>query len=216
MRILVGLLVVGLLANSAQAQLVETTFNGQKVQGTVIDGDTIPWVFLDEILVMDKPTFTDVEARKRYLLLRRRVLKVYPYAKAAGERLDSLNMRLASEKSARKRARYTKQYQKFLEERFEAELRKLTRSEGQILCKLVYRETDQTVFKLIREYRNWLTAVGWSVTGSWYDINIRKEYDPKGNDEDALIERILLRSFALGELKERVPLDVHVKPKARP
>jgi hypothetical protein len=84
------------------------------------------------------------------------------------------------------------------------------------LCKLVYRETDQTVFKLIREYRNWLTAVGWSVTGSWYDINIRKEYDPKGNDEDALIERILLRSFALGELKERVPLDVHGKPKARP
>ena len=198
-----------------QAQLVETVFNGKKVQGTVIDGDTIPWVFLDEILVLDKPTFTDVEARKRYLLLRRRVLKVYPYAKAAGERLDSLNMRLAKEKSARKRAKYTKQYQKFLEERFEAELRKLTRSEGQILCKLVYRETDQTVFKLIREYRNWLTAVGWSVTGSWYDINIRKEYDPKGNDEDALIERILLRSFALGELKERVPLDVNGKPHPR-
>jgi len=198
-----------------QAQLVETTFNGKKVQGTVIDGDTIPWVFLDEILVMDKPTFTDVEARKRYLLLRRRVLKVYPYAKAAGERLDSLNMRLAKEKSARKRAKYTKQYQKFLEERFEAELRKLTRSEGQILCKLVYRETDQTVFKLIREYRNWLTAVGWSVTGSWYDINIRKEYDPKGDDEDALIERILLRSFAMGELKERVPLDVNGKPQPR-
>jgi hypothetical protein len=198
-----------------QAQLVETTFNGKKVQGTVIDGDTIPWVFLDEILVMDKPTFTDVEARKRYLLLRRRVLKVYPYAKAAGERLDSLNMRLAKEKSARKRARYTKKYQDFLEQRFEAELRKLTRSEGQILCKLVYRETDQTVFKLIRQYRNWLTAVGWSVTGSWYDINIRKEYDPKGDDEDALIERILLRSFAMGELKERVPLDVNGKLQPR-
>jgi hypothetical protein len=198
-----------------QAQLVETTFNGKKVQATIIDGDTIPWVFLDEILVTDKPTFTDVEARKRYLLLRRRVLKVYPYAKAAGERLDSLNMRLAKEKSARKRAKYTKQYQKFLEERFEAELRKLTRSEGQILCKLVYRETDQTVFKLIRQYRNWLTAVGWSVTGSWYDINIRKEYDPKGDDEDALIERILLRSFAMGELKERVPLDVNGKPQSR-
>jgi hypothetical protein len=198
-----------------QAQLVETTFNGKKVQATIIDGDTIPWVFLDEILVTDKPTFTDVEARKRYLLLRRRVLKVYPYAKAAGERLDSLNMRLAKEKSARKRAKYTKQYQKFLEERFEAELRKLTRSEGQILCKLVYRETDQTVFKLIRQYRNWLTAVGWSVTGSWYDINIRKEYDPKGDDEDALIERILLRSFAMGELKERVPLDVNGKLQPR-
>ncbi|MDP5014748.1 MAG: DUF4294 domain-containing protein [Schleiferiaceae bacterium] len=213
MRTIAALLLA--LTVPLQAQLVETMFNGKKVQATVINGDTIPWVFLDEILVMDKPTFTDVEARKRYLLLRRRVLKVYPYAKAAGERLDSLNMRLAKEKSARKRAKYTKQYQKFLEERFEAELRKLTRSEGQILCKLVYRETDQTVFKLIRQYRNWLTAVGWSVTGSWYDINIRKEYDPKGDDEDALIERILLRSFAMGELKERVPLDVTGKPQPR-
>lgn len=213
MRTIAALLLA--LTVPLQAQLVETMFNGKKVQATVINGDTIPWVFLDEILVMDKPTFTDVEARKRYLLLRRRVLKVYPYAKAAGERLDSLNMRLAKEKSARKRAKYTKQYQKFLEERFEAELRKLTRSEGQILCKLVYRETDQTVFKLIRQYRNWLTAVGWSVTGSWYDINIRKEYDPKGDDEDALIERILLRSFAMGELKERVPLDVNGKPQPR-
>ena len=118
MRTIAALLLA--LTVPLQAQLVETMFNGKKVQATVINGDTIPWVFLDEILVMDKPTFTDVEARKRYLLLRRRVLKVYPYAKAAGERLDSLNMRLAKEKSARKRAKYTKQYQKFLEERFEA------------------------------------------------------------------------------------------------
>lgn len=82
-------------ALSLGAQEVPTTYNGQNGQGSVIEGDTIPWVFLDEILVVDKPTFTDVEARKRYLLLRRRVMKVYPYAKAAGERLDSLNMRLA-------------------------------------------------------------------------------------------------------------------------
>jgi hypothetical protein len=207
-----GLLLMGW---GAWAQEVPTTYKGEKGKGSVIEGDTIPWVFLDEILVVDKPTFTDVEARKRYLLLRRRVLKVYPYAKVAGERLDSLNMRLAREKSARKRARYTKQYQDFLEQRFEAELRKLTRSEGQILCKLVYRETDQTVFQLIREYRNWFTAVGWSVTGSWYDINIRKEYDPKHNQEDALIEKILRRSFALGDLKERIPMDVHGKPRPR-
>ena len=79
----------------------------------------------------------------------------------------------------------------------------------------MYRETDQTVFQLIREYRNWFTAVGWSVTGSWYDINIRKEYDPKHNQEDALIEKILRRSFALGDLKERIPMDVHGKPRPR-
>ena len=201
--------------SSAKAQEVQTNYNGQKGQGSVIEGDTIPWVFLDEILIVDKPTFTDVEARKRYLLLRRRVMKVYPYAKAAGERLDSLNLNLAREKSARKRTKYTKRYQEFLEQRFEAELRKLTRSEGQILCKLVYRETDQTVFQLVGKYRNWITAVGWSVTGSWFDINIRKEYDPVGNQEDVLIEKILRRSFAMGDLTERIPMDTEGKLKPR-
>ena len=46
-----------------------------------------------------------------------------------------------------------------------------------------------------------------SVTGSWFDINIRKEYDPVGNQEDVLIEKILRRSFAMGDLSERIPMD---------
>ncbi len=46
-------------------------------------------------------------------------------------------------------------------------------------------------------------------------FGIRKEYDPKHNQEDALIEKILRRSFALGDLKERIPMDVHGKPRPR-
>jgi hypothetical protein len=56
-----GLLLMGW---GAWAQEVPTTYKGEKGKGSVIEGDTIPWVFLDEILVVDKPTFTDVEARK--------------------------------------------------------------------------------------------------------------------------------------------------------
>jgi hypothetical protein len=40
---------------AAKAQEVQTNYNGQKGQGSVIEGDTIPWVFLDEILIVDKP-----------------------------------------------------------------------------------------------------------------------------------------------------------------
>ena len=82
-------------------------------------------------------------------------------------------------------------------------MHKLTVSEGQILCKLVYRETHQTVFDLIREYRSWIQAVGWNVTASWWDISIKKSYEPTQVEEDAWIEKILLQAFANGQLQPR-------------
>jgi hypothetical protein len=182
---------------------IEIIYEGEKSKASVIGQDTIPWVFLDEIMVLDKPTFSDAEARLNYLRLKRRVIKVYPYAKGMGERLDSLNMKLAQEKNYFKRKRLTKRYQKYLANRFEPELHKLTVSEGQILCKLIYRETHTTVFQIVREYRSWIQAVGWSATAAWWDIRIKEEYEPSKVEEDALIERILQSAFASGQLTPR-------------
>jgi hypothetical protein len=172
---------------------------------TVIEGDTVPWDVLDEVLVISKPTFDNREARKRYYILRRKVMKVYPYAVIAGNKLDSLNLKLDSITKKRKRKKYIKRYQKFLEEKFEPELRELTRSEGQILSKLIYRETGMTVHELIKQYRSGWSAFWWNTTASWYDIDIKKPYNPMANDEDRLIENILQRSFSQGLLQERVP-----------
>jgi hypothetical protein len=172
---------------------------------TVIEGDTVPWDVLDEVLVISKPTFDNREARKRYYILRRKVMKVYPYAVIAGNKLDSLNLKLDSITKKRKRKKYIKHYQKFLEEKFEPELRELTRSEGQILSKLIYRETGMTVHELIKQYRSGWSAFWWNTTASWYDIDIKKPYNPMANDEDRLIENILQRSFSQGLLQERVP-----------
>jgi hypothetical protein len=174
----------------------EQEIDPSKSQFSVIDGDTIARLLLDDILVLDNPIFSDPEARRRYYLLRRRVLKVYPYAKGMGERLDSLNLRLKEEPRYWKRKKMIRKYHKNLKDRFEPELHKLTVSEGQILCKLVYRETEYTIFDIIKSYKNTLSAMLWRITASWWDISIRKEYLPNSNQEDALIEKILLRAFA--------------------
>jgi hypothetical protein len=174
----------------------EQEIDPSKSQFSVIDGDTIARLLLDDILVLDNPIFSDPEARRRYYLLRRRVLKVYPYAKGMGERLDSLNLRLKEEPRYWKRKKMIRKYHKNLKDRFEPELHKLTVSEGQILCKLVYRETEYTIFDIIKSYKNTLSAILWRITASWWDISIRKEYLPNSNQEDALIEKILLRAFA--------------------
>jgi hypothetical protein len=188
-----------------RAQVVDTlsTFDDPSSILTgqlVVDGDTIPWTLLDEVLFVPRPTLDDLQARRNYYLLKRKVRKVYPYVREAAIRMDSVNLALESIDGNRQRKKYLKSYQKFLEERFEPELRKLTRSEGQILSKLIYRETETSVYDIIKTYRGGIAARLWSMTAWWYDINLKRPYDPVGDAEDKLIENILLREFIAGRL----------------
>ncbi len=176
------------------------------LEAIIVEGDTIPIIILDEVLLVDKPTFTTDEARRRYYILRRKVIKVYPYAVIAGNKLDSLNLTLAKETSRRKKRRLIKAYQEFLEERFEDELRKLTHSEGQILSKLIYRETGMTSYDLISEYRSGFRAFAWNIVANFNKISLKTPYKPEEDEEDKLIEAILQRSFTNELLKERVPI----------
>jgi|TARA_B110001452_G_scaffold150225_3_gene125019 hypothetical protein len=188
-----------------QAQQIDTLSmttesNSPLLGQLVVDGDTVPWSVLDEMLFVAKPTLSDFQARRNYYILMKKVGRVYPYVREAALRMDSVNMQLEGIDRRRQRRKYTKSYQKYLEERFEPELRKLTRSEGQILSKLVYRETHTSVYQIIRTYRNGLSARFWSMTAWWYDIDLKRPYDPENDAEDRLIENILQRKFISGEL----------------
>lgn len=190
---------------TAQGQQVDTLSKTPESSGAlmgqlVVDGDTVPWSVLDEMLFVAKPTLSDFQARRNYYILMKKVGRVYPYVREAALRMDSVNMKLEGIKRKRQRRKYAKSYQKYLEERFEPELRKLTRSEGQILSKLIYRETHISVYEIIKTYRNGLSARFWSMTAWWYDIDLKRPYDPENDSEDRLIENILLRKFIAGEL----------------
>lgn len=190
---------------TAQAQQVDTLSTTPESSGAlmgqlVVDGDTVAWSVLDEMLFVAKPTLSDFQARRNYYILMKKVGRVYPYVREAAMRMDSVNMKLEGIERKRQRRKYTKSYQKYLEERFEPELRKLTRSEGQILSKLIYRETNISVYEIIKTYRNGLSARFWSMTAWWYDIDLKRPYEPENDSEDRLIENILLRKFIAGEL----------------
>ena len=88
-----------------------------------------------------------------------------------------------------------------MEKEFSNELKKLTRSEGQILIKLIYRETGQTVYKLVKKLRNGFRAFSYNSLAKIFDISIKTQYNPMNNDEDAIIEDILNRAYADKSIK---------------
>ena len=166
-------------------------------QYMIIAGDSIPreMIDLEEVVLLRKLKFNSMKDRKRYLILRRKTRKVYPYAKLASERLVELNSRLDQIKTNRARKKYTKIVQNYIEDEFSAELKKLTRTEGQILVKLIHRQTGITTFELVRELKSGWRAFWYNTTASMFDISLKEEYHPESNQEDFLIEDILQRSF---------------------
>ncbi|GGG27506.1 hypothetical protein GCM10011344_30400 [Dokdonia pacifica] len=186
----------------AQDTIVKSEEN---IEYYIIQGDTIPRSVIDlnEVIVFKPLKFESKEARRRYLILRRKTRKVYPYARLAADRLVALNERLEAieKKSAKKK--YTKVIHKYLENEFSAELKKLTRTEGQILIKLIHRQTGETTFELVKRLRSGWKAFWYNTTASAFDISLKREYDPVNIEEDYLIEDILQRSFQSGILERR-------------
>ena len=102
-----------------------------------------------------------------------------------------------------KRKKYTKKIQKYIEEEFSEKLKKLTRTEGQILVKLVHRQTGNTSFNLVKELRSGWRAFWYNTTAGFFNITIKAEYNPQEIQEDYLIEDILQRAFASGKLERQ-------------
>ena len=169
----------------------------------MIEGDSIATkaINLSEITMYSALTFDTMEDKVRYYTIKRKTLKVYPYAVLASKRLKELNKRLPLIKSRSKKKKYTKIVERFIEKEFSAELKKLTRTEGQILIKLVYRETGETVYKLIKKLRNGFRAFSYNSLAKLFDISIKKEYNPENIPEDAIIEDVLKRAYADKSIK---------------
>lgn len=174
----------------------------------LFEGDSIPTVELNEVVVFNKLNFGNSEDRMRYLILRRKTLKVFPYAVLASKRLEDLNLRLSLLKKNSEKRRYTRMIQKYIEGEFTDELKKLTRTEGQILVKLIHRQTGITTFNLVKELKSGWRAFWYNTTANMFNISLKREFDPMNVQEDYLIEDILQRSFQSGLLpREESKLD---------
>ena len=171
----------------------------------ILDGDSIPTygIPLKEVVLFQPLRFKTQLELKRYLILRRKTLKVYPYAKLAADRLTILNERLDNLDNKRSRKKYLKRMEKFIYEEFEEELKKFSRSEGKILIRLVHRQTGTTTYDLVKELRTGWKAFWYQTTASLFRLSLKDTFDPEYSFEDYLIEDILQRAFADQYLEEQ-------------
>ncbi|MDG1803450.1 DUF4294 domain-containing protein [Flavicella sp.] len=163
-------------------------------QYTLFENDSLI-TDLEEVQLLPKLEFKSYNDKRYYYWFRKKVLKAYPYAKIASEEISKLNEALDSIPSKRKKKRYTKEVRKYLEKEFTPQLKKLTRTEGRVLIKLMHRETGEVTYDLVKEYRSGWKAFWYNATANMFKMSLKDGYDPVNVQEDYMIEDVLQRAW---------------------
>ncbi|KRD08799.1 hypothetical protein ASE21_13165 [Flavobacterium sp. Root901] len=195
-----------LIAFTGQAQV--TPKENQEMGYILTEQDSIlnDTIQLPEIII-SKGEKMSAEEMKQFQILQNRVYKVYPYARLAAERLTALNNGMARLKTNREKKKYFKIVEDYLNNEFEDRLKKLSRKQGQILVKLVHRQTGKTTYELIKNLKSGFKAFVSNTTANLFDISLKEEYKPYTINEDYLIETILVRGFESGRLLNQTPAN---------
>ncbi len=159
------------------------------IQNVKRDGVTMPEVEIKEVTVVARPTVAQRSQYRKYERLITNIKRVYPYALIVRRRLTEVNDNLRKIENEKDRKAYMKSLEKDIFAEYEGDMRQMTITQGRLLIKLIDRETQNTSFELIRDYRGKFAAVFWQGIARIFGTNLKEVYDPYG--EDALIEAII-------------------------
>jgi hypothetical protein len=159
------------------------------IQNVERNGVTMPEVEIKEVTVIARPRAAKRNEYRKYEKLILNVKKVYPYALMVRRRLDQVNEEMKTLQSEKARKAYMKDVEKDVFAEYEDDMRHMTMTQGRLLIKLIDRETQNTSYELIKDYRGKFSAAFWQSVARIFGTNLKEEYDAYG--EDALIELII-------------------------
>lgn len=159
--------------------------------GIVIDGDTFPYLKLYRVIIYPERKFKSKRQYQRYTRLMYNVKIVYPYAVLIGNFYRQIEEDLQNIPNESDKKKYLKKKEKELRDQYEETLIDLTFTQGRLLIKLIDRETSNTTFDVIQEFKGTMSAIFWQSLARVFGTNLKTEYDAK--EEDQMIEEIIAK-----------------------
>ena len=180
---------------SGSVSLLSAQNEGKLLPLLVVGTDTFPTCTLQEVMVVSKRVFADQAAQYRFNQLKRNVIIVYPYAKEAGVLFREINSTMSDMSKKKQQKQYVKDKEKELDQLYENSLKNMTVTQGEILVKLIARETGISVYSLIKEFKNPVSAFYWNKISSLYGYTLKEEYDPQQERDIEMIVRSIEGGF---------------------
>ncbi|MBD1394532.1 DUF4294 domain-containing protein [Mucilaginibacter glaciei] len=159
-----------------------------KTYMTKLDGELVPWIVLPDVVISDTRIFASAQDRANYFRLRYNVVKVLPYVRFAGSRYQKLQRDLALTGDKKKQKELIKACETEIKDLFNKDIKNLTITQGEILIKLINRETGNTSFEMLKELKGGFKAFVFQSVAQVFGHNLKETYD---KDEQRDIETIL-------------------------
>jgi hypothetical protein len=121
--------------------------------------------------------------------LRNAVYVTYPYAKASSKIMNEINTRLVNVTDKKQRKAIIKSREKDLKKEFADKVTQLSVYQGRVLMKLIYRQTGNSCYEIIEEYKGVFAAAFWQTVAVLFGGNLKLNYDVNGADRD--LEKIV-------------------------
>ena len=118
------------------------------------------------------------------------VKKVYPIAQTAREKMQDMEDELSRLETKQEQREYIKGIYNEIKAEYTPVLKKMTRSQGRVLIKLIDRETEYTAYEILKEFRGGFVAGFWQTVGKIFGHDLKTGYDKDG--EDKMIEQIVV------------------------
>jgi len=158
---------------------------------TVDSGTMMPWIVLYEVHINDHRIFKSQADLDKYRRLRYNVMKVMPYAQFAAKRYNQLQRDLALTGDRHKQKELINNCETEIKGLFNKEIKDLTISQGEVLIKLINRETGNTSYAMVRELKGGFKAFLLQSAARIFGHDLKETYDP---EEQKDIEAILSQS----------------------
>ena len=153
----------------------------------VIDGDTVACMSLHDFIKYSPLRFASNREQVQYTKLIRDVRKTLPYAKEIAVIITETYEYMETLPDDKARQRHLNQMEKYLYDAYKPKMSKLTRSQGQLLMKLVDRETNSSSYHIVDAFMGTGKAVTYNFFASLFGNSLKKRYNPYA--EDRLTER---------------------------
>lgn len=169
------------------------TYKGYYYFHTVEEGDSTLMLVLNPITCFPEEKFKNKKQEEFYWRTVRDVKKALPYAKLIAATLIETYEYIETLPTKEEREDHLKAMEDALFKQYKPELKRFSRRQARILVKLIYRETNQPTYGIIKAFLGGFRATFWQAFGKLFGVSLKAEWKPDKDPNDAMIERICIR-----------------------
>ncbi len=148
----------------------------------IIDGDTVACMGLRDFVKYSPMRFASNRQQAEYTRLIRDVKKTLPYAKEIAMIITETYEYMETLPDEKARQKHLNKMEKYLFDEYKPKMSKLTRSQGQLLIKLVDRETNSSSYHIVDAFMGTGKAIAYNLFASIFGNSLKKRYNPFGDD----------------------------------